>query len=559
PVDYLSRAIVHISMQNDSLGKAFHIVNPRPLALNDMVAFVRSQGYALEKVPPERWRTEMVRRAERSPQSAMSPFLSKYTGKDQAASERPRLEVDWRNTRDALAGSGIVCPAVDRELFGTYFSYFRRIGFLPDPCQRSDFETFPAAAAGGRLAPRRSRQEAAAEEIAAAPSAAEAPPAFASSSLWQTLQRSGQRQARRLAAEAELLAEVADEPRIDQLSAAFVASALRRLGIFAEPGESHTIEELVSRHGVPEGHRKVVRRWLEMLTEDGLLRHRGETYVSPMPLPADSFASLVTEKESHLSPDALVTLLKGQRHVLEFFIPGDSSQEIEAAYRQAPMFRYCNGICEALLQEILAVLDEDWTLRLAEIGAGTGGTSASLLPLLPAERTVYLYTDISKFFTDLARRKFADYRFLRYAELDIERDPEAQGIEPGSFDLVVAAHVLHATRRIDETLGHVRSLLRPNGFLLLLEETRFRRQFNFSMGFLPGFDRFEDYELRRLHPLLSSAAWKKALLDHGFDKILSFTEPGSPAEVLGVDVLLARAERRSRAADPARKMPEPRG
>jgi hypothetical protein len=97
------------------------------------------------------------------------------------------------------------------------------------------------------------------------------------------------------------------------------------------------------------------------------------------------------------------------------------------------------------------------------------------------------------------------------------------------------------TRNIEETLRHVLRLLSPGGVLLFLEETRFQRKYNFSMGFLPGFDDFEDYDLRPLHPLLSSAQWRRELLTAGFVDFATFTEPGSAAEVLGVDVMLARA------------------
>ena len=180
-------------------------------------------------------------------------------------------------------------------------------------------------------------------------------------------------------------------------------------------------------------------------------------------------------------------------------------------------------------------------LRLLEVGAGTGGTTASLLPLLPPERSVFLFTDVSKFFTDLGRKKFQELPFVHYKELDIEADPVPQGFPAESCDWIVAAHVLHATRNIEETLRHVLRLLAPGGVLLLLEETRFQRKYNFSMGFLPGFDHFEDYDRRPLHPLLSSAKWREALLTAGFVDFATFTEPGSAADVLGVDVMLARA------------------
>ncbi len=370
---------------------------------------------------------------------------------------------------------------------------------------------------------------------------AEPPAFFAEPAFWQRLERTALRAAARAAADPELAAEAADEPRVEHLAAALVAGALRRLGVFATAGESHTAAGLIERCGVAERHPKVVRRWLEMLADEGWLERAGAAYASPRPLPAAADEALRRDDERHLDVGALAAILTGERHALEYYLAGGSSAGIEAAYREAPMFAYCNRVAEAVVAEAAAALPPGRPLRVLEVGAGTGGTTASLLPLLPAAAARYAFTDVSAFFLDLGRRKFEAFPFVRYALLDLERDPAAQGFAAGGFDLVIAAHVLHATRRIAETLAHVHALLAPGGLLVLLEETRFRRLFNFSMGFLPGFDRFEDAELRSLHPLLDAGQWRRELAASGFEAVLATTEAGSPAAVLGVDVLVARA------------------
>jgi hypothetical protein len=43
---------------------------------------------------------------------------------------------DDERARSALAGSPIVCPQVDADLFARYLSYFVRIGFLGSPAHR---------------------------------------------------------------------------------------------------------------------------------------------------------------------------------------------------------------------------------------------------------------------------------------------------------------------------------------------------------------------------------------------------------------------------------------
>ena len=271
------------------------------------------------------------------------------------------------------------------------------------------------------------------------------------------------------------------------------------------------------------------------------MHRNGDAWAAREPFPPPALDARISEEQRSYYGNNLSAVLTGAVHPLEFYLRDGSSTSVESSYRELPIFRYCNGISAAILEAQVRALPAGARLRMLEIGAGTGGTTASLLPLLPPERTVYHFTDVSKFFTDLGRKKFQDLSFLRFRELDIERDPVAQGHPAASFDWIVAAHVLHATRRITETLEHVRRLLAPGGVLLLLEETRFQRKYNFSMGFLPGFDSFEDYELRPLQPLLSPAQWREALLAAGFASFATFTEPGSAAEILGVDAMLVRA------------------
>jgi hypothetical protein len=43
------------------------------------------------------------------------------------------VQLDCENALRDLAGTGIVCPAVDARLLNTYFAYFVRIGYLHAP------------------------------------------------------------------------------------------------------------------------------------------------------------------------------------------------------------------------------------------------------------------------------------------------------------------------------------------------------------------------------------------------------------------------------------------
>ena len=75
PVDYVSRAIVHLSRQPQSLGQAFHLVNPRPIGWGELLGWLRSVGYPVQEVSPERWQAQMMPRLGSSPEGALFALL----------------------------------------------------------------------------------------------------------------------------------------------------------------------------------------------------------------------------------------------------------------------------------------------------------------------------------------------------------------------------------------------------------------------------------------------------------------------------------------------------
>lgn len=115
-------------------------------------------------------------------------------------------------------------------------------------------------------------------------------------------------------------------------------------------------------------------------------------------------------------------------------------------------------------------------MRILEIGAGTGGATRKILESLggyenrPACFERYDYTDISAGFFPQAKTKFHQWQsYMTYKKLDIEKQLTDQGFQEHSYDLVIAVNVLHATANMHRTLQNVRTLLKLNGKLALIE------------------------------------------------------------------------------------------
>lgn len=130
---------------------------------------------------------------------------------------------------------------------------------------------------------------------------------------------------------------------------------------------------------------------------------------------------------------------------------------------------------------------------------------------------MYTYTDISAGFFSSAREKFTDYLDqMIFKVLDIEKDPSTQGFTPHSYDVTIAANVIHATRNLENTLRNIRSLLRPGGYLLLFEVTNTQSlRILVSFGGLSGLWLGEE-ENRRLSPTVSCKDWDRLLGQTGF-------------------------------------------
>jgi amino acid adenylation domain-containing protein/thioester reductase-like protein len=139
PVDYISRAIVHLSRQEKSLGKAFHFVNHQPFYSSMLSNLLSSLGYPIQQISYKQWRSKLLEVAERSPENTLYPLVPFFLAQDyeENISHSGRLQFNYQNTLDGLADTSIVCPAIDSQLFSTYFSYLIHNGFLK-PLQPND-------------------------------------------------------------------------------------------------------------------------------------------------------------------------------------------------------------------------------------------------------------------------------------------------------------------------------------------------------------------------------------------------------------------------------------
>ena len=340
-------------------------------------------------------------------------------------------------------------------------------------------------------------------------------------------------------------------PELDALSVGYISAALRRLGWQPHPGERVTAPALAARLGVIDRHQRLLSRWLSILADEGALRACGADWEVIAPLPVveieprrrhviglDPIGRAEVALLDRCGP-RLADVLRGEVDPLQLLFPNGSLALTEPLYSAVPSARAYN----ALVQQAVAtaLTDQAGPVRVLEIGAGTGATTAGVLSVLPPARTTYTFTDVSPVFLANAAEQFRGYDFMRYQLLDIEREPGAQGFEAQAFEVIIAANVLHATRDLRETLRNMRQLLAPGGRLVLLEGTAPQRWVDITFGLTAGWWRFADTDWRSNYPLLSAAQWLDRLESQGFQAAPALALPVSADAALEQAVIVAGA------------------
>jgi acyl transferase domain-containing protein/acyl carrier protein len=346
---------------------------------------------------------------------------------------------------------------------------------------------------------------------------------------------------------------------IEKLAVHFATASLIQLGLQLSEPRRFTAASLREELGVQTRHARLLERMLQMLAEEGLLEQKGIQFetIAPLETLPYSLASLAEQAASlcrkHMDFAAefellahcgarLPEVLRGQVDPLQLLFPVEGSVNAERIYREAPSARFYNRLTAELVENAVREASRGDTVRLLELGAGTGGTTACVLERLTEVRRTYFFTDISRMLLNDARSRFARFPTVRYAMLNIEEPLETQEFKVGDFDIVLAANVLHATIDLRTTLGHVRQLLAPGGLLVLLETTAPRRWLDLIFGLTEGWWRFADTDLRPNYALVETDKWLALLQGAGFTATVAVGAEFSAGDLHQQTVLLARAD-----------------
>ncbi|KAI0412771.1 putative polyketide synthase [Xylaria grammica] len=317
-------------------------------------------------------------------------------------------------------------------------------------------------------------------------------------------------------------------PLQTKMCVALTLEALEELGVALRDAAPNQKFPRISH---PKEHERLVEYLYKMLAEAQLIVV-DDTYITrtgvPYP-PASSKEVLevllqrfpdqnTADKLTFYTGSNLAQVLLGKTDGIKLVFGTPEGRDlVSGLYGEWPLNRIFYKQMEDFLSRLASKLHgADGSLKILEMGAGTGGTTRWLVPLLatldiPVE---YTFTDLAPSFVATARKKFKSYPFMKFRTHDIEKAPTAD-LE-GTQHIIIASNAVHATHSLCGSAANMRKLLRPDGFLMMLEMTGTMYWVDMIFGLFEGWWFFDD---GRTHAVTDELRWQKDLQSVGYGHV----------------------------------------
>jgi len=192
----------------------------------------------------------------------------------------------------------------------------------------------------------------------------------------------------------------------DDLAAALLCAGFRDMGV--ESGKNFTADSL----RVDASMRPIFERLMLKLEERGLLEIDGANCRATSAFTAAATSALevqrafICQHPGHL-PEALLVagscgelspILRGEKDAVEVLFAGVGAELLDQFYGGGLLASHWLAAMAAAVQEVANVLPEGRGLRILEVGAGTGGLTAQVLPVLERGLHSYIFRYLSGVF-----------------------------------------------------------------------------------------------------------------------------------------------------------------
>ena len=349
-------------------------------------------------------------------------------------------------------------------------------------------------------------------------------------------------------------------PRQTELCIAHTVEAFETLGCSLKTAKQGQILERIQY--LPR-HQKFVEILYMMLEKEARLididgSRITRTAISPPRKSADALLQDLVRNYPDNANDSKLTFLTGSKLAdcltgksdgIQLIFGSEESRDlVSGLYGRSPINMVWLKQMEDFIKRLVSKLPmHEGPIRIFEMGAGTGGTTAGMAPFLASMNVPveYTFTDLSPSMVAAARKRFKEHSFMKFRVHDLEKPPATDLLH--SQHIVIANNCVHATHSLTNSTKNIHSVLRPDGFLMMLEMTDTLYWVDMIFGLLEGWWLFDD---GRQHAVAHQSLWEKSMHSVGYGHV-DWTEGNRPeASLQRIIIALASGPRYDRLPKP---------
>ncbi|MGH1516458.1 amino acid adenylation domain-containing protein [Chryseobacterium sp. JK1] len=353
-----------------------------------------------------------------------------------------------------------------------------------------------------------------------------------------------------------------EEQLFEMLCCKGILKVLLQLGLEDKQTTGQTIRNLRSQLSISDKYEQLFFVLIDLLASKGYINIKDAQILVSTDMKEElskfdfeqQMSELVIQQQEYrphgtllqICLESFIEIITGKLQATSVMFPGGSMDYVSGIYKGNAQSDYFNDLLTGIIKNSVIAsipyLKPGEKIRILEVGAGTGGTSQFVFKALEPykEHLYYLYTDLSHSFLHYAEQQYKTMApYLETAILNIETDPSGQQIEIGTYDIVIGANVVHATKNMAVTLNNIKALLKQDGLLIMNEIARTEIFTTLTFGLLDGWWLYEDGGIRlKGSPGLSSESWQHVLKETGYRNPVSYPE----GEYLSQQIICATSD-----------------
>ena len=216
-------------------------------------------------------------------------------------------------------------------------------------------------------------------------------------------------------------------------------------------------------------------------------------------------------------------VFKGKKEGNEIIYPEGSFQMLSDVYSQVPDVSMKDLYRDEVVEVICRMVEStNSTIKILEIGAGTGRLTWPLMERLKDKKVEYWFTDIGRSFVKEGE-KYAHNRGIhnmKFEVFNLEQNAWDTALSEKEFDIIVGLDVIQATSNILFVLKNLMMLLKPLGWIVMVQSFWIHDIEQMIYGYSPGWWNYCKDPLRKGELFVfDEDGWKKTFEDAGLYKV----------------------------------------